>query len=491
MPWSAGNYTKGNAGSGGWTGDASLGIGIEAGRHDTQDNDFATGIDACIVKDGTNAFSGNVNLGNNRPININAGDASAPAVCVGSDTNTGIFGPAADTWAVATNGTERLRINSTGQVVGQLAGSASAPAICLGNDTNTGLYSASADTVSIATNGTERVTVNSSGNFLIKNTYAEESGANPVFNLENTSTTTADGGVVRFGHNQTSSKPLAEIRAQLVDGAVATRAGDLAFFTSAQATGALSQKAVIKHNGRVGIGTSAPDYFMHIADTSGKLYFGNTIEALDSGANNSGAIYFGIAPSSTTSPTGGIEASWGSSNTNPQISIGIIRDGNRTRTLYSTGTGMQFFVNNVEKARLKTDGEFITGGTTDNGAYNLQCNGTGVWGFGAYVNGSDAALKEDIAPIGNTLDIVKSLNPVMFRYKEEYSRDTNLQPGFIAQELEQVFANEAYKDGIVMQGPEFRSVAYQTLIPILVKSIQELNEKVDALTDRVAELEAA
>lgn len=63
MSWSGGTYTKGNNGTGGWVGDASLGIGIEAGRHDTQDNDFATGINQCLNKDGSNAATGNLNLG--------------------------------------------------------------------------------------------------------------------------------------------------------------------------------------------------------------------------------------------------------------------------------------------------------------------------------------------------------------------------------------------------------------------------------------------
>jgi hypothetical protein len=116
MPWAAGSYTKGNSGTGGWTGDASLGIGIEAGRHDTQDNDFATGINQCINKDGSNAFTGNPNLGGFIPTNLAAGTAAAPAICAGNDVNTGIFSPAADTWALATNGVERVRVDSSGRV---------------------------------------------------------------------------------------------------------------------------------------------------------------------------------------------------------------------------------------------------------------------------------------------------------------------------------------------------------------------------------------
>ena len=63
MGWSGGTYTKGNNATGGWTGDASLGIGIEAGRHDTQDDDFATGINTCLTKDGTNSPSANLPMG--------------------------------------------------------------------------------------------------------------------------------------------------------------------------------------------------------------------------------------------------------------------------------------------------------------------------------------------------------------------------------------------------------------------------------------------
>jgi hypothetical protein len=116
MAWSGGSYTKGNAGTGGWAGDASAGIGIEAGRHDIQDNDFATGINQCINKDGSNSFTANPNLGGFIPTNLGAGTVTAPALCVGNDVNTGIFGPAADTWAVATNGTEAFRVDSSQRV---------------------------------------------------------------------------------------------------------------------------------------------------------------------------------------------------------------------------------------------------------------------------------------------------------------------------------------------------------------------------------------
>jgi hypothetical protein len=135
----------------------------------------------------------------------------------------------------------------------------------------------------------------------------------------------------------------------------------------------------------------------------------------------------------------------------------------------------------VERMRITSDGEVYIAGSTDRGAFNLQCNGTGVWGAGAYTNGSDARIKEEIEPLASSLEVVKKLNPVTFKYKEDWSSDRATQTGFIAQELQEALANEVYINGVVNDTSEYMSVAYQNIIPILTKAIQELNAKVEAL----------
>jgi hypothetical protein len=152
--------------------------------------------------------------------------------------------------------------------------------------------------------------------------------------------------------------------------------------------------------------------------------------------------------------------------------------GNRLR---SNNGEMLFNITGTDYARLTTAGEFIAGGTTDQGAYNLQCNGTGVWGAGAYVNGSDARLKDNIQSLDSGLDVVKAMRPVTFQYKPEYSKDQSVQPGFIAQELQTAMAGKAYLEGVVQEGTNHLNVAYQNIIPILVKAVQELEAKVAAL----------
>ena len=130
-------------------------------------------------------------------------------------------------------------------------------------------------------------------------------------------------------------------------------------------------------------------------------------------------------------------------------------------------------------------------GTTDNGAYNLQCNGTGVWGAGAYVNGSDRSLKENIQPLSSCVEVVKALRPVTFQYVKDYTKDRSVQPGFIAQELQQAFVDQPYLDGVVQQGPNHLNVAYQSLIPILTKALQEAMARIEKLEAEVAALKGA
>ena len=133
---------------------------------------------------------------------------------------------------------------------------------------------------------------------------------------------------------------------------------------------------------------------------------------------------------------------------------------------------------------ITSAGETITGGTTDNGAYNLQCNGTGVWGAGAYVNGSDLRLKENITDLDNCLELVDKMKPVTYNYKESYSKDSSIQTGFIAQDIKELLKDKNYLNGIVKEGPEYLNLAYQNLIPILVKAIQELKSEIETLKNK-------
>ena len=239
--WAAGSYTKGNNGTGGWTGDASLGIGIEAGRHDTQDNDFATGINQCINKDGSNAFTGDPNLGGFKPTNLAAGTAAAPALCVGGDVNTGVFGPAADTWAVATNGTERVRVLSDGKVgIGTTA-----PADALEVATTSFFPQYWSGYPGASAGGANLILRRSRGATVGTNTILQNNDVVGAFGFQ--------------GANGTTFTQCATIAAVIdgTPGASNDMPGRLEFYTTPDASGVPAERMRIDNAGNVGIGNSA------------------------------------------------------------------------------------------------------------------------------------------------------------------------------------------------------------------------------------------
>lgn len=89
---------------------------------------------------------------------------------------------------------------------------------------------------------------------------------------------------------------------------------------------------------------------------------------------------------------------------------------------------------------------------------------------------SDERLKQGIAPELLGLEFVKQLAPKQFRMK---SAPEVQQHGFIAQDLEALISGT---DSLRMQYPDgVKGMSYTALIGPLVKAIQELTAKVEAL----------
>ena len=69
---------------------------------------------AKLSTDGSNEMVGNLNIGTGHQILADDGTNALPSISFGSDPNTGIYSAAADTLAMATNGINRLTIESNG-----------------------------------------------------------------------------------------------------------------------------------------------------------------------------------------------------------------------------------------------------------------------------------------------------------------------------------------------------------------------------------------
>lgn len=96
MPWSGGVFTRTNGTYNGptvWATDAANNVKIMSGRHDTHDQDLASGINACVAKDGSNTVTV-LNL--TGTVNSTSGIINVGSVVLASTygTNNAFFGGA-------------------------------------------------------------------------------------------------------------------------------------------------------------------------------------------------------------------------------------------------------------------------------------------------------------------------------------------------------------------------------------------------------------
>ena len=126
---------------------------------------------------------------------------------------------------------------------------------------------------------------------------------------------------------------------------------------------------------------------------------------------------------------------------------------------------------------------------------------------------SDERYKKDIEDSTAGLSFINDLRPVTFKFKQKNELDTDLYGydanstdtdgytdevahGFIAQEIKTAIDNhteikagqEIWKESPEAKGKR-QNVSHIGMIPMLVKALQEADDKIDALTARVTTLE--
>ena len=103
---------------------------------------------------------------------------------------------------------------------------------------------------------------------------------------------------------------------------------------------------------------------------------------------------------------------------------------------------------------------------------------------------SDERLKKDPLKINNSLELISRLQPLMYTFKvaenKSLNLSENLQFGLLAQDVEKVLPN-LISEFEMQDGENYKSVNYQGLISILVAAMQEQQEQIKILIEKLEE----
>jgi|TARA_R110002073_G_scaffold4034_5_gene27062 hypothetical protein len=185
------------------------------------------------------------------------------------------------------------------------------------------------------------------------------------------------------------------------------------------------------------------------------------------------------------------------------VTVGAVATPNSTNHTTTSGNG---YVNGIFSANTLAVTQTLRGGTVDTAAsMNVGSNvmptanltldvGSATYAFGnAYFNNvrafgdleasysSDLNLKTDLKSLENALEVVENINGYMFEWKTDDHKNGTIDLGVIAQEVEKELPFL-----VSTNGNGHLSVKYQSLIPLLIEAIKQLNKKVKDLEEKDA-----
>ena len=327
-------------------------------------------------------------LSANGKISFAEGNAAAPGIYPGSDTNTGISSPTADEISISTAGSSRLYIDSTGNIgvgtsnPGSLLDIASNSNTSLRlTDSNQGSYSeflyndngsnVSSLVISVDAGNTStpesqlRFRLDGSEKMRLANSGLGIGTSNPSFPLEVNRTDT--GTVVSSFESATHSAYLnvASTNTDLLNVRFGAIGNDAVIQAGA------SEAMRIKSDGKIGIGESNPQEKLHISANN------SAIGSNWSNANNLIRIEDTDSSQSNGQVTGGIVFE-GNDSDAPGIQAGIIAQsgsgtGGGDIAFHTAASGTT--LDGTESARMVIDSNGQIGVGTSNPASRLEVNG--------------------------------------------------------------------------------------------------------------------
>ena len=392
--------------------------------------------------------------------------------------------------------------------VSDIDGTAATPAI-RGTDTNTGIFFPAADTIAFSEGGTEAMRIDSSGNLGV-GTTSPASRLNILGTSTAPSATTLSAATLNVQGSSTlrlliGTDPSSPFGAwlQTTDGA-----------------GAGYPINLNPLGGNVGIGTSSPTVKLAVVDTTGSSLIraignasGTTVTG-QLGASGSALVAVGAVSNHPLIFTTN-DAERARILTGGSLLVGTSTFASGQAGVLMRGTNSSGTDEVIQSRTAGTSSTINIGFYNDNGRVGtISTSGSST----SYVTSSDYRLKENITPMTGALATVSALKPVTYKWKINGSDGQ----GFVAHELAEVVPDcvVGKKDGMRMEQyevspaipatldeegneltpaieavtgerevPAYQGIDTSFLVATLTAAIQELKATVDAQATRIAALE--
>ena len=388
-------------------------------------------------------------------------------------------------------------------------GTAAAPIITPSTDTNTGMFFPAADTIAFAEGGAESMRIDSSGNVGLGVTPSAWSTANSIKALQ-----TPSGALWNFSTNYLylgqnyywNGSNRIYIN---TDGAseYQQNAGTHIWFTApsgtAGTTATFTERMRIGSSGNVGIGVTNPTikldvegrgrFLQDAAATSGSI-------VLRQNSGNTVGGYIQWVTNDSATEKGWLNVDTSSNMIFATVSTERMRIDSSGRVLIGVSSVPPDAANANGKVFVPSEGACVLRSyTNDTGVtvhhYFFNPNGlcgsiTTTASATAYNTSSDYRLKENIAPMTGALDTVAQLKPCTYTWKV----DGEAGQGFIAHELQEVVpqAVSGEKDAVNKDGTiKPQGVDTSFLVATLTAAIQELKAELDSVKAELQTLKGA
>jgi len=392
-----------------------------------------------------------------------------------------------------------------------------------------GLYLPAANSVALSTNGTEKLRITSGGELNLP------AGIGSQIRFENQHSVTTDAAISTFddssgtlvclGSNFYFNSAGSETRYNTSEESAAivlNRNGEIDLRTG-DTTLSASSRLRIDSSGRLLVGTSSAsaDVRAVIAGTSSSATAGGQLRIQRGSANPQNAFAIGSLSFSDSNEAVGASigafadgSDWAASDYPTRLVFSTTADGaaSPTERMRIDSAGYHRLYGNLGVLRLASNATANGFDPLIYGVHTATSTTTGTQSFSVWTNGnvvntnnsygpisSDERLKQDIVDAGTQWDDIKAVRLTKFRYKNDPTGELHLGP--IAQELEQVSPGlitrrPASEDEIadpsndLVDGDEVLSFKASILYMKAVKALQEAMERIETLEAKVAALEA-